>query len=88
MLVAGTFSGRGKLSPGDMEVNYELARDAVTRTSRSGLPSIVSWNSTLKLQRVDGQPLQEGIFELTMADGTTERVKNHGFQWSVLSPLP
>jgi len=28
MLVAGTFSGRGKLSPGDMEVNYELARDA------------------------------------------------------------
>ena len=61
MLAAGALTGRGKLSPGDMEVNYELTRDAVTRTSRSGLPSIVSWNSTLKLQRVDGQPLQEGI---------------------------
>jgi hypothetical protein len=88
MLVAGTFKGRGKLSPGDIEVNYELTRDAVTRTSRSGLPSIVSWNSTITIRRSDEQPIPEGIYELTLDDGTAERVKNHGAQWSVLSALP
>jgi len=88
MLVAGTFKGRGKLSPGDIVVNYELTRDAVTRTSRSGLPSIVSWCSTITIRRSDGQPIPEGIYELTLEDGGIERIKNHGSQWTVLSPLP
>jgi hypothetical protein len=88
MLAAGTFTGRGKLSPGEFAVEYELVREVVARPRTSQHPSIVSWYSTIKVQRVDGQPIQEGIYELTLEDGTTERVKNHGFQWSVLSPLP
>jgi hypothetical protein len=87
-MLAGTLIGRGKLSPGDLAVEYELTRDAVTRPKTSQHPSIVSWYSTIKVQRVDGQPVLEGIYELTLEDGAIERVKNHGSEWSVLDPLP
>ena len=87
-MLAGTFIGRGKLSPGDLAVQYELTRAGVTRPKTSQHPSIVSWYSTVKIQRVDGQPIPEGIYELTLEDGTIERVKNHGSEWTVLSPLP
>jgi hypothetical protein len=85
---AGTFIGRGKLSPGDFAVQYELTRAAITRPKTSQHPSFVNWSSTIKVQRVDGQPIPEGIYELTLEDGTIERVKNHGPECSVLSPLP
>ena len=87
-MVAGTFIGRGKLSPGDLAVEYELTRDAITRPKTSQHPSFVSWYSTVKVQRVDGQLVPEGIYELTLEDGTIERIKNHGSEWSVLNPLP
>ena len=87
-MVGGTFSGRGKLSPGEFAVEYELIRVVVKRPKTSQHPSIVSWYSTITIRRSDEQPIPEGIFELKLEDGSTERVKNHGFQWSVLSPLP
>jgi hypothetical protein len=62
MLAAGTFAGRGKLSPGDFAVEYELTREVVTRPKTSQHPSIVSWYSTIKVQRVDGY-LQKPKFE-------------------------
>lgn len=87
-MVTGTFIGRGKLSPGDLAVEYELTRVAVTRPKTSRHASFVSWHSTIKVQRVDRQSVSEGIYELILEDGTTERIKNHGSEWSVLSPLP
>ena len=86
--MAGTFKGRGKLFPGEIEVEYELVQEVVTKPKTSQHPKIVSWSSTITIRRSDEQPIPEGIFELKLEDGSTERVKNHGFQWSVLSPLP
>jgi hypothetical protein len=85
---AGHFKGLGKLSPGDIDVDYELTRDSVTLPSTSEHPSIVNWRCTIKIHRGDRQPIPEGIYELTLEDGTIERLKNHGVEWSVLSPLP
>jgi len=88
VLTFGTFSGRGTLSPDGIPVEYELTRERVTRPKTSQHASFVSWASTVAIRRRDEQPIPEGIYELTLEDGTTERVKNHGDRWTVLNPLP
>ena len=87
-MVAGTFSGRGKLSPGDFTVEYELTREVVKRPKTSEHPAFVSWNSTITIRSSDERAIPPGIFELRLENGTIERVKNHGDQWTALDPLP
>ena len=87
-MAPGTFSGRGKLSPGDFTVEYELTREVVKRPKTSQHPALVSWSSTLTIRTRDERAITPGIYELTLEDGTIERVKNHGDQWTVLDSLP
>ena len=87
-MAPGTFSGLGKLSPGDFIVEYELKREVVNRPKTSQHPAIVSWNDTIKIRSGDGRAIPLGIYELRLEDGTIERVKNHGEHWTVLNPLP
>jgi hypothetical protein len=88
MTVPEKFSGRGILSPGEFTIEYELTRELVTRPKTSQHPSIVSCDNTLTIRGSDERPIPEGIYDLILEDGTRERVKNHGVQWTVLSPLP
>jgi hypothetical protein len=88
MMTAGQFSGRGKLSPGELAVEYELTRELVTRPKTSQHPSFDRWESIITIRGSGEQSIGEGIYELTLEGGTTERVKNHGDRWTVLSPLP
>lgn len=81
------FLGRGKLSPGDFTVEYELIREVVHRPKTSQHPAFVSWYSTITIISSEERALPPGIYELRLEDGTTERVKNHGDQWTVLNPL-
>jgi hypothetical protein len=85
---AGTFSGRGNLSPGDIAVEYDITRQLVTRPKTSQHPSSNQWYSTVMIRGLGDQAIDAGIYALTLEDGTTERVKNHGDQWTVLGPLP
>jgi hypothetical protein len=87
-MTAGTFSGRGKLSPSDVVVEYELTRQLVTRPKTSQHPSFDRWESTVTIRGTGEPSIAEGICELTLEDRTRERVKNHGDGWSVLSPMP
>jgi hypothetical protein len=84
----GRFSGRGKLSPGDFAVHYQLTRQLVHRPKTSQHPAFVSWDNTIAIQSADERDIQAGIYELTLEDGTVERIKNHGIEWTVLNPLP
>jgi hypothetical protein len=65
MPVAGTFKGRGKLSPGDIAVEFELVREMVNRPKTSQHPSIVGWHSTIAIRGSDEQAIPEGIYEHT-----------------------
>jgi hypothetical protein len=87
-MAPGTFSGRGRLSPGDFSVEYELIREVVNRPKTSQHPAFVSWYSTIRIRSGDERAIPPGIYELTLEDGTIERVKNHGLEWTVLNPLP
>jgi hypothetical protein len=75
-VTAGTFSGRGKLSPGAISIEYELTRELVKRPKTSQHPSFDRWESTVTIRGSGEQSIAEGIYELTLEDGTTERVKN------------
>ena len=88
IMAPGTFSGRGKLSPGDFTVEYELIREEVHRPKTSKHPAFVSWNSTVTIRGGGERGIPPGIYDLKLEDGTIERVKNHGTEWTVLSPLP
>jgi len=87
-MAPGTFSGRGKLSPGDFNVEYELIRELVNRPKTSQHPAFVSWHSTITIHGVEERAIPPGIYELRLEDGSIERVKNHGGEWTVLNPLP
>lgn len=87
-MAPGTFSGRGRLSTGDFTVEYELKREAVNRPKTSQHPAFVAWYSTITIRSSDERAIPPGIYELTLDDGTVERVKNHRVQWTVLYPLP
>ena len=87
-MAPGRFSGHGRLSPGDFGVEYEITREMVARPKTSQHPSMVSVVSTIAIRGTDERLIPEGIYELTLENGTQERVKNHGVQWTVLNPLP
>ena len=87
-MVVGTFSGRGKLSPSDFTVEYELTREVVKRPKTSEHLAFVSWNSNITIRSSDEGAIPPGIYELTLENATVEQVKNHGDQWTVLDPLP
>jgi hypothetical protein len=87
-MAPGTFSGRGKLSPGDFTVEYKLIREVINRPKTSQQRAFVSWCNTITIRGSEERAIAPGIYELTLEGGTIERVKNHGDQWTVLDPLP
>ena len=67
-MVPGTFSGHGKLSPGDFTVACELKRKEVHRPKTSQHPVFVSWTSTVAICSSDERVIPPGIYELTLED--------------------
>jgi hypothetical protein len=69
------FSGRGKLSPSGFGVEYELTREVVKRPKTSQYSAIVSWYNTITIRGGDEGAIPPGIYELTLEDGSKERVR-------------
>jgi hypothetical protein len=44
-------------------------------------------DSAIEIRPSDERSIPEGIYDLILEDGTIERVKNHGDQWTVLDSL-
>ena len=83
-------AGRGTLKPCGhlglgIAVEYQFTISTRLRSFGGGLPSITAHNSSSGLVRaLDGQQIENGIYELEAADGEILRVKNLG-TWHILS---
>jgi hypothetical protein len=75
-------------SPLVARVEYTLTRELLRRPKTSQHLSFDRWYSTVTVHGSGQQPILEGIYDLFLEDGKTERMKNHGDQWSVLDLLP